>query len=418
MKTRISILAFWVVLFGCVNASAQLVGRECPYVGHSQDLICLIPELTQTGQTANLGGFNSTIAQVLGQLPLAVPNSGFVLGFKNGIPVDLTENLGSVLTERGNTIGKNKFFLGFTFQRFVFSTVDGNKLSDLPVFGQDSTGVYNYSHESLHANLDQYTAFAAFGLTDRVDVSLSLPFQRISVSGARTDAQSWAANGASLGAPTSLYAPGSASGVGDLLVNAKASILPGEGKSRLAAGMEFRFATGNAYNLLGTGAYGVKPFFVFSQLAGRFTPHINVGYQWNGTTILRLNPAGGDLRLPNSIDYSGGTDIGLVKRRLSLVVDLVGQRFFNAPRVLAPVPTSTVFPSLPCAGSTPSCTTGLTTVRVSTGDYFVDNLSLGLKLNPSKSLIISANALIRLDTPGLRPDRFVPLVGISYLFGK
>jgi hypothetical protein len=48
----------------------------------------------------------------------------------------------------------------------------------------------------------------------------------------------------------------------------------------------------------------------------------------------------------------------------------------------------------------------------------VDNLALGLKIKPIGHLIISANALIRLDDGGLRPNRFVPLVGISYSFGK
>ena len=134
MKTRLLNLAFSVALFGCTNAYTQLT-PHCPYTHHEQDLICLIPDVTQTGNTATLGGFNSTIAQVLGQLPLAVPNSGFVLGFdKGGTPVTLNDTLGSVLTERGNTIGRHKLFLGFTFQRFVFSTIDGNNLTNLPVF--------------------------------------------------------------------------------------------------------------------------------------------------------------------------------------------------------------------------------------------------------------------------------------------
>src|SRR5437016_3928201 len=116
MKIRSSILCFSFAILVSVLGNAQLNPKQCPYTNHTRDLICLIPEVTQTGPTS-LQSFNTTIAQVLGQLPLAVPNSAFVLGFdKNGIPVDLTQNLGSVLTERGNTIGKNKFFLGFTFQ--------------------------------------------------------------------------------------------------------------------------------------------------------------------------------------------------------------------------------------------------------------------------------------------------------------
>jgi hypothetical protein len=98
-------------------------------------------------------------------------------------------------------------------------------------------------------------------------------------------------------------------------------------------------------------------------------------------------------------------DIGLVPKKLSAVVDFVGQRYFNAPRVTPAAPT--IYPS-PFNSS----------VGVTNGSYDVDNAAVGLKWNPAGRLIISANALIRLDSAGLRPGRFVPLAGISYRFGK
>ncbi len=444
MKKRWMILAFWFGLMICGKANAQLAGRECPFgKAHYNDLICLIPELSQTGQSSQLSGFNSTIAQVLGQLPLAVPNSGTVLGIgSTGISEVLNDNLGSVLTERGNTLGKNRLFMGFTFQRFVFKTVDGTNLSNLPVFGLDpAANTLNYSLQNLHANIDQYTAFIAFGLTDRIDLSATLPFNRISLSGTRSNFSSWdATSGAfSGGTLSTLYVPGSASGAGDLVVNIKGSLLSDEGRSRLAAGMETRFPTGDAYNFLGTGAYGVKPYIVFSRFQGRVTPHVNLGYQWNDFSVLRIDPCYTTnstycnntsstgtsiptLRLPASLDYSAGVDIGLLtrKRKLSVVADLVGQRYFNAPRVLAPVPINSITggpfkcSTVPPAGQ--QCSGD--TVQVARGPYSVDNLSAGLKFNPMRSLIISANALIRLDSGGLRPARVVPLVGISYRYGR
>ncbi len=425
MAKRGLIVTLWLALSGCLCASAQIVD-VCPYSPqHKSGLACLIPDATATGTQQNLANFNTTIAQVIGQLPLAVPVSGFVLGFdkKLGIPVEENQNLGSVITERGDTIGKNKLFVGFTFQRFTFQTIDGTKLNQLPLVFQVSgtnpqTG---YSLNNLSANVNQYTGIAAFGLTDRVDVSVTLPFDRVSLSGGHssglinlTNAICPPSCGTSI-LPTSVT--GSASGVGDLLVSLKGTVLKAE-KSRLALGLEARFPTGDAYNLLGSGAYGLKPFVVFSRHAGRFTPHVNLAYQWNGYSVLRINPCyfassnpcnGGSglptLRLPDSLNYSAGTDVGIVKK-LSLVADLVGQRYFNAPRVTAAAPVAT--PQLN-PNSNPS-------VGVADGSYNLDNLGLGLKLNPFGHLILSANALIRLDTGGLRPARFVPLVGLSYRF--
>ena len=50
-----------------------------------------------------------------------------------------------------------------------------------------------------------------------------------------------------------------------------------------------------------------------------------------------------------------------------------------------------------------------------TGDHVVD-LSLGVKWNPIKSLILRGNVQIPLDkNSGLRAD-FIPTVGIEYIF--
>lgn len=425
-------VTLWLVLLSCLGASAQVVIDVCPYSPrHKTGLACLIPDVTATGTSQNLANFNTTIAQVIGQLPLAVPVSGFVLGFdkKLGIPVEESRNLGSVLTERGDTIGKYKLFVGFTYQHFTFSTIDGTKLNNLPVVFQvaGTTPKIGYALNSLSVNVNQYTGFAAFGLSDRIDVSVTLPFNRVSMSAASNNGLINVTNptgcpAACNPAPGQLppvNAPGSATGIGDLLVGIKATVIKAE-KSRLALGLEGRFPTGDPYNLLGSGAYGVKPFVVFSRHAGSVTPHVNVGYQWNGFSVLRINPcffaasspcSGGTglptLRLPDSVEYSAGADVGIV-RKLSFVADFVGQRFFNAPRV-----TSATAVPTPQLGTATSNSVGLTN-----GSYNVDNLGLGLKINPLGRLIISANALIRLDSGGLRPARFVPLVGISYRFGK
>jgi len=424
------VVTLWLGWLSCLGANAQTVIDNCPYSPqHKTGLACLIPDVTATGTSQTLADFNTTVAQVIGQLPLAVPVSGFVLGFdkKLGIPVEENRNLGSVLTERGDTIGKYKLFVGFTYQRFTFSTVDGTKLSDLPVVFQvaGTTPKIGYALNSLSVNVNQYTGFAAVGLTDRIDVSATLPFNRVSMSAASHNGLINVTN--PTGCPAScnpapallpaVAAPGSASGVGDLLLSIKGTVIKAE-KSRLAVGLEARFPTGDPYNLLGSGAYGVKPFIVFSRHAGSFTPHVNLGYQWNGFSVLRINPcffaasnscSGGTglptLRLPDIIEYSAGADIGVV-RKLSFVADLVGQRFFNAPRVTAAAQVPT--PQLATA-------TG-NSVGLTNGSYNMDNLGIGLKFNPVGHLILSANALIRLDSGGLRPDRFVPLVGVSYRF--
>jgi hypothetical protein len=467
-----------VVLLLCAISMSLSAGAQtanltlCPYYPqHQTSLACLIPDVTQTGQSQNLSRFNTTIAQVLSQLPLAAPVSGFVVGLDKatGQFVPISENLGSVLTERGNTVGKYKLFIGFTAQRFVFSTIDGTSLSSLPSVYQISTTpaasagtapttfttAYGSSANFMSASLSQYTGILAFGLTNKIDVSVTVPIERVSLSaGYKSQTQGFISYTAPADNPSQVTAlqsagitsfpnaydrvAGSASGLGDILINMKGTVLDGE-KSKVAVGVEARLPTGNEYNLLGTGSYGVKPYIVFSRL-GRITPHVNLGYQWNDFSNLYVNPCyfyvsnpckGGTglptLQLPHSLDYSAGFDFGVVPK-LTIVTDFVGQRYFDGPRVTRAIAASGAgIPGIPtsCSGSSATCqqignfnqTFGaFQTVGVTNGSFNVDNVALGLKVNPIGHLILSANALIRLDDGGLRPARFIPLVGISYRF--
>lgn len=455
-------LACFLFAVCALGAEGQTVADVCPYSPkHQNSLACLIPDLTQTGASQNLSRFNTTVAQVIGQLPLAAPVSGFVLQFdkKLGIPIEANRNLGSVLTERANTVGRHKLFIGFTYQRFVFQTIDGAKLSNLPSVyqfgtvqttngsGQNVTVTeYGASHNSVGANLNQYAGIIAFGLTSKVDVSATIPFQRVSLSAGNSNLQeafvttltatnTFVSSSASNPTTTTQSIAGSARGLGDVLVSAKGTIFNGE-RSKIGAGLELRLPTGDAYNLLGTGAWGLRPYVVYSRL-GRVTPHLNLGYQWNNYSSLYINqchfiPTGSpgscaanpgipSLRLPDSLGYSGGADIGIVKR-LSVVTDFLGQHYFNSPRVTPPVPASGANISgipIPNPSNSASITSfnSYPTVQVQAGGVNVDDLSLGVKWNPVGRLIVSANSLIRLDSGSLRPARFVPLFGLSYRFG-
>jgi hypothetical protein len=207
---------------------------------------------------------------------------------------------------------------------------------------------------------------------------------------------------------------GSASGFGDVILVAKGTVLDGE-RSKLAAGFETRFPSGDVFNLLGTGAYGFKPYVVFSRFSGRLTPHANLGYQWNSFSVLRLSPTtGASLRLPDTLDFSAGLDLGLIPRKLSVVADFVGQHYFSAPRITPAAKATGLTPDT-TGISGPLANTKLKSIGVNTADYNVDNMSVGIKFSPKGNLIFSANVLLKLNDAGLRA-KYVPLVGISYRF--
>ena len=106
-----------------------------------------------------------------------------------------------------------------------------------------------------------------------------------------------------------------------------------ENTRAFAAGLDLRLPTGDELNLLGSGAAGIRPFAAFSTTIGRFDPHANLAYQWNGRSLLA-----GDVEsqieadLPDQFQYAIGTDLQ-VNSRFSIVFDVLGQRLMNASRL-------------------------------------------------------------------------------------
>jgi hypothetical protein len=376
-------------------------------------LACEIPTALQSGvaKANTLQGLTPTLATQLSQLPgvTALSGSALILSRSSQVLVPTEESLGTILTQRGETIGKGRWYFAVTYQRFNFSSIDGISLKSVPTvtseFGTSgSTVVDTVQRTRIDLLANQFAALGSYGLTRHLEVTLMVPFSQVilktgAVSGTSGLAESGQTQLAPLSNPT--FLAGSATGINDVTAGLKVNLVDRE-HSKLAIGGDVRFPTGDASNFLGTGAYGFKPYIVFSR-NGRITPNINLGYQWNGSSILSVNPTSGALQnLPSSFLYSGGIDFR-ANKYLTLATEFVGQAVINGPRlkvVSSPTPV----------GSFPS-------VNNQTGTYAMDNMGAGIKFNPFKGLLLTGNVLVALDEGGLR-SKVVPLVGISYRFRK
>jgi hypothetical protein len=404
-------LVVLAVLAVCLTgASAQ---TPCPGYNPNDNtnLTCAIATATGPSPAAqrNLSSFASTLATQLSQLPIATAISGTGIIFGAAGPRVSPEGLGTILTQRGDTLGKHKFFVSFTYQHFNFDSIDGVSLDKVPSAGTNEVAGFRRYVTETNAALDisvhQYTALASVGLTNRIDVSVVVPFSTINLTSKATINQhEFDITGATPSFVSTLpildrTVAGSATGIGDLIANVKVNVMRGE-RSSVAVGSEVRFPTGDAFNYLGSGAYGFKPYVVFSR-RGRLTPNVNIGYQWNGTSDLYTNPAtGAALSLPGSLLYSGGVDFKVVKK-LTLTGEFLGQYVIDGPRLA--LSTVTV------GGRS------YRSVNPVTESYAMNNFSVGVKVNPFRGLLISASAQIKLDDPGLRSN-VVPLIGVAYKF--
>lgn len=424
MSKRILWGGLGLLLFWVGNASAQVV---CPLNGTlSPKLVCLVPQtygawglnsstpdpnqsaLLANGHQAHFadsflasfGPIDEAVGIQVSQLPLASPSSGITFIYDTSLKTftpSTDESLGPILGERASTIGRHKLFMGFSYQYFKFTSVDGQSLSNFPVvFQHMAVPIPNMDNlpacsnqtalpmtepcvvrdfiqtaNSINLKVNQYTLYATYGLFRHLDISVAIPILNVQMGvvskaafvqnsvappsgfkGTPYPSNAWhqfnpslpqcvaqnkgtVATGACLSATFS--DSGSATGIGDVVVRGKYKIYDGE-RIGFAVGLDVRTPTGDAQNFLGSGAIGIKPFAVFSYRA-RVSPHVEVGQEANLGSILAGDFVGTGATgikgaLPNRFIYVVGADVAVAKG-LTGAFDIYGQRLFHAPQLVS-----------------------------------------------------------------------------------
>ncbi len=219
-------------------ASAQI----CPLNGTtSKKLVCLIPQVygpygfgfgaanQSSAQSVLFTGdnhaahfdsdfltafapINEAVGIQVSQLPLASPSSGisfvYDANLKTIVP-STDESLGPILGDRASTIGRNKLFLGFSYQYFNFNQIDGQDLSTIPTILQhqpypcpggvctppqvtpcaNQTALTGTNYEgdpcfvrdyiqtlnNIDLKVHQYTIYVTYGITKHLDFSAAIP---------------------------------------------------------------------------------------------------------------------------------------------------------------------------------------------------------------------------------------------------
>jgi Putative MetA-pathway of phenol degradation len=398
-------------------------------------------------------GVGTAIATQLAILPIIAPSSGFTFAYDSasGVFVRSTTSFGPIYTERADTIGKGKMSFGLSYQRFRFGSLDGINIHNIPavfthVPGTGPAGA-DEPYESdvirtsnnLNLNMDQTILYGTVGITNRLDISLAVPIVSVRF-GATSDATIIQVSG-----PTFVPAPGvppvanphqftngtlnntysstgTAFGIGDVTIRVKQSVFQAGGLN-VAAAVDIRTPTGNARDFLGSGAPGIKPFIAISG-GKRFSPHANLGYQWNGNSVLAGNLTGSTVGetnevatiqngpatsalLPSQYFYSVGADYGATKR-LTFNADYLGQVLVHAPRVFDSTITTAAIPGGTGALTLPTISAGKDTIGL-------NSAAIGFKYNFIDRLLFTADLLFKMDSKGLRQD-VTPLIGISYAF--
>jgi len=324
---------------------------------------------------------------------------GIVYNIELGLPVTTTESLGTIVSERAETLGEGKLNLAMAYSHATYTTFNGAPLSDVSVLlnhapfpgcssPQDTLtfpGGFRLSCDFIKDQIrldintdlsqDVVAFYGTYGITSNWDATFVLPV--VHTHAVATSDATIIYNSTTgpmvhtfVGAPTSPHSVsgGDATGIGDIILHSKYNFLRGDPSwPDLAVSGIVKVPSGDKNNLLGTGSTDLVGLAVLSKQMDWVAPHLNLGYQ---------QAFGGLDR--SAFIYAVGADFTSADRRVTPVLDFVG--------------------------------------RVYSGNQQLHDMGLGLKWNPFGSSVFSVNFLIPVNRDnGLRPN-FVASVGYQLTF--
>ena len=213
--------------------------------------------------------------------PLATSSSGFLyrLNPQLGTVERATESFGAFFVERALTPGRGRASLGMSATSTAFDQLDGQDLRSGTLITiakrfRDEPEPFDSESLTLEIRSSAMTLFGSVGVTDRLEIGAAVPFARVSLEGQRVNVY----RGSAL---LQASGTGTASGIADIALRAKYTLLARE-NGGVAAATEVRLPTGDAENLLGTGARSYRFIGVGSLEQGSFALHGNASFLRGG----------------------------------------------------------------------------------------------------------------------------------------
>lgn len=335
--------------------------------------------------------------------PVGSSAGGFSWAFdpQLGVPTRRSRTFGPMFAERPLTTGRYRLNVSLAFQRTTWKSVAGFSLAEgLPFSVDDFSEAERIEKRSIiRLTTEQTIANASFGLSDRIDIGVIVPYVRQTVSGEQRMLCTSLPSGR-LFCDSSDPLSGASSGLGDVTIRGK-FLLPVK-RLDLAAAIDVRLPTGDEDNLLGAGRTQTTAMLAGGGKGGRIAPHFNIGYTFGGgglpDVVGRFEP--GDFRPSNEFKYTIGTEF-MVSAPVTIAGDIIGRTMFNAP-----------LPYFDARASGNFVTSGL---RISRSTL---NLLLGAvsaKFMVANSWLLTAAVAFPLNSNGLRPG-ITPVLGFERAF--
>lgn len=363
-----STLVASLVMFGAATASAQSGPPVAELLPAMVVETSKIPVAGGTGHTDHFTPDPSQLGALyeLNRL-IALQTGGFPTG-----PATLAATVQgpdgrnySVADTSAFTVGDGRLTLGVGYQATTFTTADDIDLrsSEINLYlpHRDTGGGLadrDMMRQVVSLRLNRKVASFAltYGITDRTDFGVVVPFVQVAADARVTSHIVRTATGTDEGVhqfdpiglanrtlprycsnleagfnPDALDCHGSATarGIGDLVVRGRHRLMDGPGG--VAVGVDVVVPTGSRDDFIGLGAFRVRPNVTVSAPTGRFIPRARVDYTWSEGD---LSPALGNVSrdIPDEIGVAAGFDT-LFGSRTTLAVDVLARRIDGLPEI-------------------------------------------------------------------------------------
>jgi hypothetical protein len=341
--------------------------------------------------------------------PFGSSAGGFVfkLDPATGLKVRSAPTFGPSFAERALTAGEGKVSFGINLTVATYDKLNNFSLKRMRLAQTSGpvAAIQNSGIASLVLSSETMVVSAAIGATDKLDISVAVPFVKVKLSGI-----SWVEDAKN---PPQVFEflarEGNSSGLGDLAVSAKYRLAQFGAGPPDPGGVAFllttRLPTGNRENFRGLGINRVLGSLVVSAGKGKLRPHGNVGFEWwEKGLVVATDVIGADtVEARHQMQAAVGLEID-AGPKMTLLLDVLGRQVLGGGVV-----GLKTFPLL-----SPDVTS--IELAVATGRPIRKLLlAPGLKWNLKGTFVLAGNALISLRDNGLH-DYFTPVVGLDWTF--
>lgn len=386
-----------------------------------------------TGRSFGVGalhfGSPAAVIAVLKQqtttMPLGTSSGGFTWEFDRslGLVVRKSPSFGPIFSDRPVTIGRHKLSVGVTTQHTAWRSLTGLNLAKGEVYASDTfpddfytdveEPVFEKYGSVLDLRTDRTTINATFGLTNRVDLNVVIPFGRTSVTGGVDTSYTIVSSGAVFRKDAASF-DATGAGLADMSMKVKYQ-LTSRPVLTLAVAGELRLPTGDEEKLLGTGKRQEKVSLLASSslgTSGRYTTHVDVGYVFAGPG-LRFDsrfrdPVVKSATPSDEIAYTAGLDAA-IRPRMTITGDLVGRTLRNSAAIVRTISRRQVNASF-----------GPFTREFIFFEAVPRSLSIllgavGAKVAVGSGWLLTGSVLFPLNDAGIRPG-ITPVIGFERAF--